>query len=72
VNEQAKQRRAARMIRDLRSGLSGRTPQRSKAGTGLINAAGPSTVQLQETSFFVDPALIESLLDEEARQKQRS
>ena len=26
-------------------------------------------VQLQETSFFVDPALIESLLDEEARQK---
>ena len=29
-------------------------------------------VQLQETSFFVDPALIESLLDEEARRKQRS
>ena len=28
-------------------------------------------VQLQETSFFVDPALIESLLDEEARRKQR-
>ena len=29
-------------------------------------------VQLQETSFFVDPALLESLLDEEARRKQRS
>jgi hypothetical protein len=29
-------------------------------------------VQLQETSFFVDPALIESLLDEEARRKQQS
>ncbi len=29
-------------------------------------------VQLQETSFFVVPALIESLLDEEARRKQRS
>jgi predicted nucleic acid-binding protein len=29
-------------------------------------------VQLQETSFYVDPALIESLLDEEARRKQRS
>ena len=28
-------------------------------------------LQLQETSFFVDPALIESLLDEEARRKQR-
>ncbi|MBI4264421.1 MAG: DUF3368 domain-containing protein [Acidobacteria bacterium] len=28
--------------------------------------------QLQETSFFVDPALIESLLDEEARRKDRS
>jgi predicted nucleic acid-binding protein len=28
--------------------------------------------QLQETSFFVDPALIESLLAEEARRKQRS
>ena len=29
-------------------------------------------VQLQETSFFVDPVLIQSLLDEEARRKQRS
>ena len=29
-------------------------------------------VQLQETSFFVDPVLIESLLDEEARRRQRS
>ena len=29
-------------------------------------------VQLQETSFFVDPALIESLLDEEARRKPRA
>src|SRR2546422_3661181 len=29
-------------------------------------------VQLQETSFFVDPALIESLLAEEARRKRRS
>lgn len=29
-------------------------------------------VQLQETNFFVDPALIQSLLDEEARRKQRS
>ena len=28
-------------------------------------------VQLQETSFFVDPALIESLLDEEARRKKQ-
>lgn len=29
-------------------------------------------VQLEETSFFVDAALIESLLDEEARRKQQS
>lgn len=28
--------------------------------------------QLQETSFFVDPTLIQSLLDEEARRKRRS
>jgi predicted nucleic acid-binding protein len=28
--------------------------------------------QLQETSFYVHPALIQSLLDEEARRKQRS
>ncbi len=28
--------------------------------------------QLQETSFFVDPALIESLLNEEDRRKRRS
>jgi hypothetical protein len=28
-------------------------------------------VQLQETSFIVDHAMIESLLDEEARRKQR-
>ena len=29
-------------------------------------------LQLQETSFYVDPALIRSLLDEEARRKPRS
>jgi predicted nucleic acid-binding protein len=29
-------------------------------------------VQLEETSFFVDPALIESLSDEEARRKRWS
>jgi predicted nucleic acid-binding protein len=32
----------------------------------------PVLVQLQDTSFFVDPALIESLLDEEARRRRRS